>query len=114
MGRNLYDHLDYAVLPYLYDGLWRNDSVPTIMQRMFPTTPLSLHPGTIVGRERLISKAAGTFPAPTDARGGAFEAYLYNYSVPVGSGPSSRGTGPTVTIGPLAKGQIVVVVPAAP
>lgn len=111
VGRDLYNHLDYAVLPYGYDNLWAKDDTPTVVGRMFPITPVSLHAGTIVGRERIITKVAGTFPAPSDAHGGPFECFLYNYSKPVGSGPSCTGSGPKVTVGPLSAGQIVIVVP---
>ena len=79
----MYDHLDYAVLPYLYDGLWRNSSTPTIMTRLFPATPIELRAGVLLCRERLITKVNGTFSAPPDAKGGAYEVFLYNVWQPL-------------------------------
>ena len=112
MGKNVYDHLDFGVLPYLYDGLWRNATTPTLMARLFPATPIELRSGSVLCRERLITKVGGTFSAPPDARGGKYEVFLYQYSEPIGSGPNATGSGPNVTIPPLREGQIVVVVPA--
>ena len=34
LGRDVYDHLDYGVLPYLYDGLFSNSTNETILTRL--------------------------------------------------------------------------------
>lgn len=113
IGRNIYDHLDYAVLPYLYDGLLPNTTSPTVVARMFPTTPIELRPGTLRARERTITKHPGTLPAPPDAHGGAWAVYVYKWAELVGDGrPNATGTGDTATVGPLGDGEIAIVVPA--
>ena len=113
LGRDVYDHLDYGVLPYLYDGLFSNSTNETILTRLYPITPLALRPGLVSAKERTVTKLSGvTVDAPPDAKGGAYAVYVYLFGQLVGGGPRQKGSGAKVAIGALAEGEIAVVVPA--
>lgn len=75
---NLWADLDFGCLTYMYDMLLPNitgwndggevdgkETTPkvksNVMQFIFPTTPVTLGQGWIVGRERIVTKVARTF-----------------------------------------------------
>jgi hypothetical protein len=53
--------LDYGCLYYWYNDLTVIPAYPTLTSYMFPITPLELHPGFIIGKERIITKVSGAF-----------------------------------------------------
>jgi hypothetical protein len=57
------DSLDYGVLG---NFSWvsqpaTSDVWPTIAEHMYPTTPLELHAGYVIGKERIVTKESGCF-----------------------------------------------------
>jgi hypothetical protein len=52
--------LDYGCLYNWYDYRVKVD-YPTLSSYMFPTTPLELHEGYIIGKERIVTKVSGLF-----------------------------------------------------
>ena len=64
VGQNINDHLDYGVLPFLYDGLFFNSSTPTILSEMFPITAHRIGNGFVEGKERIVTKIGGTYSLP--------------------------------------------------
>lgn len=56
--RQMLEHLDYGVLYY-----WYSAQAPmthhTLTRYMFPTTPMELGPGYIIGKERIVTKVSG-------------------------------------------------------
>ena len=78
VGRNVLAHLDFGVLPYLYDGLWPNpQNMPSprrnIMQFLFPITPRRIGPGFVEADERLVTKHSG----PVDIAGATAASELH-------------------------------------
>lgn len=61
---NVLAHLDFGVLTFSYDAMWRNSTQPTCYRHMVPITVTKLGRGFIVGRERVISKVSRSFTAP--------------------------------------------------
>jgi hypothetical protein len=68
---NLWADLDFGSLTYMYDMLLPNisgwEKLDNVMQHIFPTTPVELGPGWIVGRERIVSKVSRSFEWAGDA-----------------------------------------------
>lgn len=61
---NVLEHLDFGVLSFGYDGLFRNDPRRTCYTAMFPITVVEIGPGFVIGVERLVSRSEGTFHRP--------------------------------------------------
>ncbi len=58
------DSLDYGILGnYAVISVPEgpNSAWPTIAEYMYPTTPLELHAGYVIGKERIVTKESGTF-----------------------------------------------------
>jgi len=53
--------LDYGCLYHWYNDLTVIPEYPTLTEYMYPITPLELHEGWIVGKERIITKRSGLF-----------------------------------------------------
>jgi len=53
--------LDYGCLYHWYNDLTVIPTHPTLTEHMYPITPLELHEGWIVGRERILTKRSGLF-----------------------------------------------------
>jgi hypothetical protein len=53
-------HLDFGCLYYFYHFLPRMD-YPMLTQYMFPTTPIELHEGYILGKERILTNRPGIY-----------------------------------------------------
>ena len=68
---NLWADLDFGSLTYMYDMLLPNITgwdgagdgkvKANVMQYIFPTTPVTIGPGWILGRERIVTKVARSF-----------------------------------------------------
>ena len=57
VGRNVGDHLDYGVAPYLYDGLWPKGGGVNVMQKLFPLdAPIRIGAGVMEAAKRLYTK----------------------------------------------------------
>jgi hypothetical protein len=65
--------LDYGCLYYNYARHFRFSGNP--IQKMYPITPIEIHPGYIIGEERIISKRPGVFGWNDDSM---LKAYIYN------------------------------------
>jgi len=69
--RTVVAHLRFGLLYYYYsttfppDGERGGDFGP--VNYMFPFTPIELHEGWVLGKERLITCLSGTFPWPHDS-----------------------------------------------
>lgn len=57
------DSLDYGVLGNFsfLNVPTGNDVWPTIAEHMYPTTPLELHEGYVIGKERIVTKVSGLY-----------------------------------------------------
>ncbi len=53
--------LDYGCLYHWYNDLTVIPTHPTLTEHMYPITPLELHEGWIIGKERIISSRSGLF-----------------------------------------------------
>jgi len=53
--------LDYGCLYHWYNDMTVIPEYPTLTEHMYPITPLELHEGWIVGKERIITKRSGLF-----------------------------------------------------
>ena len=53
--------LDYGCLYHWYNDMNVIPTHPTLTQSMYPITPLELHQGYVIGRERIITKRSGLF-----------------------------------------------------
>ena len=91
---NVVNHLDDGVLSYLYDGMMPKGANATIIGNMWPITVKELGDGFVIGVERVVTKASGTFsaydsvdaPPPTGAAAGAevapgYTVYIYRNCV---------------------------------
>ena len=58
--RQMLEGLDYGVLYYYYHIRYVPDH-HTLTQHMFPITPIELHKGYIIGREKIITKVSGLY-----------------------------------------------------
>lgn len=65
---NLYADFDFGTLTYMYDMYlpnitsWQQER--NVMQAIFPTTPVKLGRGFIIGQERIVTKMSGAFSWP--------------------------------------------------
>lgn len=53
--------LDYGCLYHWYNDMTVIPTYPTLTEHMYPFTPVELHEGWLVGRERIITKRSGLF-----------------------------------------------------
>lgn len=61
LAQNIIANLDYGVLPFLYDGLFRNGSGPNVLEHMFPISVLRIEPRVVWGTDRIITSTSGSF-----------------------------------------------------
>ena len=59
-GLNIGAHLDYGTLSVMCTEPMAN-STHNILQTMFPITPTTIGPGTVVGVERTVTKVSGSY-----------------------------------------------------
>ena len=50
-----------SVLPFLYDGLFRNGSGSNVLEHMFPISVLRIEPGTVWGVDRIVTSKSGQY-----------------------------------------------------
>ena len=77
--RNVLDHLDYGVLPYLYDGLFPRSQAPNILAQLYPITVLEIGPGLVRGKERIVTRHPGV--SYGFGSGVALDVYTYDKGV---------------------------------
>jgi hypothetical protein len=53
--------LDYGSVYHWYNDMTVTPTHPTITSQMFPITPLELHRGYIIGKERIVTKVSGKY-----------------------------------------------------
>ena len=53
--------LDYGSVYHWYNDMTVTPTHPTITSQMFPITPLELHRGYIIGKERIVTKLSGKY-----------------------------------------------------
>jgi hypothetical protein len=102
---NILNHLDDGVLSENYDGMFpKLPDRPTIWEHMWPITVIELGDGFVIGRERVVTKASGTFVAPTISSGHAL--FLYDQCLLIGTANAQQGiNGESVSVD---DGQVVV------
>jgi hypothetical protein len=59
--RDMLSALDYGCLYHWYDDLTLVPNHPTLTEHMYPFTPIELHEGFVIGRERIITRRSGLF-----------------------------------------------------
>ena len=59
--RNQVRHLDYGSLYYYYHQQVEPFTHPTLVQYMYPITPVELHEGYIIGKERILTNRSGYY-----------------------------------------------------
>lgn len=70
---------------------------PTIWEHMWPITAVELGDGFVIGRERVVTKASGTFVAPTGTSGHTL--FLYEQCLLVGTATAQHGiSGESVSV----------------
>ena len=64
------DSLDYGVLGnFSFISIPAGHDVwPTIAEHIYPTTPLELHEGYVIGKERIVTKVSGRYGWNDDSR----------------------------------------------
>eukprot|EP01045_Picozoa_sp_COSAG04_P020075 COSAG04_NODE_2017_length_4993_cov_2.174908_1_plen_582_part_10 len=77
--RNVLDHLDYGVLPYLYDGLFPRSQAPNILAQLYPITVLEIGPGLVRGKDRIVTRHPGV--SYGFGPGVALDVYTYDKGV---------------------------------
>ena len=87
--QNVLDHLDYGVLPYLYDGLFPKSPTPNILAQLFPITVQEIGPGLVSGKERIVTRHPGVEYG--FGPGVPLDVYTYDKGVLMNV---SHGTGP--------------------
>ena len=60
--------LDYGCVYYWYNDLTVIPTHPHLTQFMFPITPLELHEGVLIGKERILTNRSGLFGLGDDSR----------------------------------------------
>lgn len=72
IAANILANLDYGVLPFLYDGLFRNGTGPNVLEHMFPIEVLRIEPGVVWGTNRIVTSKSGSYGfASLDSNGEA-------------------------------------------
>jgi hypothetical protein len=97
---NIVNHLDDGVLSENYDGMFpKTPDLPTIWESMWPITVVELGDGFVIGLERVVTKASGTFVAPAGA-GEHHVVFLYEQCLLVGTATRNKGIGGgSITVG---------------
>lgn len=72
---NILNHLDDGVLSEPYGAALPMSDRPTILQHLWPFTPIELGDGFVIGKEKVLTKASGRFK-----NGGQSNATVYIYS----------------------------------
>ncbi len=67
--------LDYGCVYHWYNDMTVTPTHPTITSQMFPMTPLELHQGYIIGKERIVTKVSGKYGWGDAAQ---HEVHVYN------------------------------------
>ena len=89
--RNILNHLDDGVLSENYDGMFpKFPDLPTIWEHMWPMTVIELGDGFVIGRERVVTKASGTFVAPARTSG-HHTLFLYEQCLLIGTAGLHQG-----------------------
>ena len=70
--RNMVRHLDYGSFYFFYHQQVEPFTHPTLTRYMYPTTPVELHEGYIIGKERILTNRSGYY-----SFGGKEEAELH-------------------------------------
>ena len=87
---NILNHLDDGVLSENYDGMFpKQPDLPTVWEHMWPITVIELGDGFVIGNERVVTKASGTFVAPAGTRGHTL--YLYEQCLLVRTATAEKG-----------------------
>mgnify|MGYP001577602789 CR=1 FL=1 len=73
--RTMLDALDYGCLYHWYSDMLVIPEHPTLTQFMYPATPVELHEGFIIARERILTKRSGLFGWGDDAH---HEVHVFN------------------------------------
>ncbi|MCX6901869.1 MAG: hypothetical protein NT105_24570 [Verrucomicrobia bacterium] len=60
IARQIRAHLRFGCLYYYY-GSHIQTTHPQLTSRMYPFTPIELHPGVLIGKERILTTRSGTF-----------------------------------------------------
>ncbi|MDD4871148.1 MAG: hypothetical protein PHR77_11370 [Kiritimatiellae bacterium] len=60
IARQIRAHLRFGCLYYYYGGHIKT-IYPQLTSRMYPFTPIELHPGVLIGKERILTARSGTF-----------------------------------------------------
>jgi hypothetical protein len=101
---NILNHLDDGVLSENYDGMFpKLPDRPTIWEHMWPITVIELGDGFVIGRERVVTKASGSFVAPSGTSGHTL--FLYEQCLLVSTATAQGTTGESVS---LEDGQVAV------
>jgi hypothetical protein len=70
LSANIIANLDYGVLSFLYDGLFKEGSGPNLLEHMFPIDVLHIEPHTVWGVDRIVTSSSGVYGfAQIDNRG---------------------------------------------
>ena len=95
---NILNHLDDGVLSENYDGMFpKLPDRATIWEHMWPITVIELGNGFVIGRERVVTKASGTFVAP--ARTSGHILFLYDQCLLIGTATAQQGiSGESVSV----------------
>ncbi|MBI2301823.1 MAG: hypothetical protein HYU66_23205 [Armatimonadetes bacterium] len=89
--------LDYGCVYHWYNDVTVIPTHHTLTQYMYPITPLELHSGYVIGRERVVTKVSGLFGW---GDGAAHEVHVYNdegVEVPDFAAPTVKRDGQTFT-----------------
>jgi hypothetical protein len=108
--RNMLSALDYGCLYHWYDDLTVVPTYSTLTEHMYPFTPMELHEGYVIGRERIITRKSGLF-GWGDSSG--HEMHVYDDSgreVPGYPAPQATRNGANITELRLAEDWSAVIV----
>jgi hypothetical protein len=108
--RNMLSALDFGCLYHWYDDMTVVPTYPTLTEHMYPFTPLELHEGYVIGRERIITRKSGLFGWGDSSR---HHVHVYDDSgreVPGYPSPQMIRNGATLTELRLAEDWSAVVV----
>jgi hypothetical protein len=108
--RNMLGALDYGCLYHWYNDVLVIPTHTTLTEHMYPFTPVELHRGYVIGRERIITRQSGLFGWGDAAR---HEVHVYDDSgreVPGYPAPQITRQGATFTELRLAEDWSAVIV----
>jgi hypothetical protein len=108
--RDMLSALDFGCLYHWYNDVTVVPTHPTLTQYMYPFTPIELHEGFVIGRERIITRKSGFFGWGDSSR---HETHVYDDSgreVPNYPAPQSTRDGAIVTELRLAEDWSAVII----